>query len=54
MIFSVQNNNLKNSVEFLPDLVQIQTVETVSGVLFGTNGHTNPSVVHGGSDAKGF
>ena len=32
MIFSVQNSNLKYSVEFSPDLVQIQVRETVSGV----------------------
>ena len=32
MIFSVQNSNLKYSEEFLPDLVQIQVRETVSGV----------------------
>ena len=32
MIFSVQNSNLMYSVEFSPDLVQIQVRETVSGV----------------------
>ena len=32
MIFSVQNSNLMFSVEFSPDLVQIQVRETVSGV----------------------
>ena len=32
MIFSVQNSNLIFSVEFSPDLVQIQVRETVSGV----------------------
>ena len=32
MIFSVQNNNLMFSVEFSPDLVQIQVRETVCGV----------------------
>ena len=32
MILSVQNSNLMYSVEFLPDLVQIQVRETVSGV----------------------
>ena len=32
MIFSVQNSNLIYSVEFSPDLVQIQARETVSGV----------------------
>ena len=32
MIFSVQNSNLMYSVEFSPDLVQIQMRETVSGV----------------------
>ena len=32
MIFSLQNSNLKYSVEFSPDLVQIQVRETVSGV----------------------
>ena len=32
MIFSVQNSNLVYSVEFSPDLVQIQVRETVSGV----------------------
>ena len=32
MIFSVQNSNLKYSVEFLPDLVQIQVRKTVSEV----------------------
>ena len=32
MIFSVQNSNLSYSVEFSPDLVQIQVRETVSGV----------------------
>ena len=32
MIFSVQNSNLIYSVEFSPDLVQIQMRETVSGV----------------------
>ena len=32
MIFSVQNSNLKYSVKFSPDLVQIQVRETVSGV----------------------
>ena len=32
MVFSVQNSNLKYSVEFSPDLVQIQVRETVSGV----------------------
>ena len=31
-IFSVQNSNLMYSVEFSPDLVQIQVRETVSGV----------------------
>ena len=33
MIFSVQNSNLMYSVEFSPDLVQIQVRETVSRVL---------------------
>ena len=42
------------SVEFSPDLVQIQVRETVSGVFFGSNGHTHPSLAHGGGDAKGF
>ena len=32
MIFSVQNSNLKYSVDFSPDLVKIQVRETVSGV----------------------
>ena len=32
MIFSVQNSNLMFSVEFSPDLVQIQVPETVSGI----------------------
>ena len=32
MIFSVQNCNLKYSVEFLPDIVQIKVRETVSGI----------------------
>ena len=32
MIFSVQNSNLMYSVEFSPDLEQIQVRETVSGV----------------------
>ena len=32
MIFSVQNSNLMYSVEFSPDLVQIQVREKVSGV----------------------
>ena len=32
MIFSVQNSNLMYSVEFWPDLVQIQVRERVSGV----------------------
>ena len=32
MIFSVQNSNLKYSVEFSPNLVQFQVRETVSGV----------------------
>ena len=32
MIFSVQNSNLVYSVEFSPDLVQIQMRETVCGV----------------------
>ena len=32
MIFSVQNSKLMFSVEFSPDLVQIQVRETVSGV----------------------
>ena len=32
MIFTVQNSNLRYSVEFSPDLVQIQMRETVSGV----------------------
>ena len=32
MIFSVQNSNLTFSVQFWPDLVQIQVRETVSGV----------------------
>ena len=32
MIFSVQNSNLMYSVEFSPDLVQIQVREAVSGV----------------------
>ena len=32
MILSVQNNNLMYSVEFSPDLAQIQVRETVSGV----------------------
>ena len=31
-MFSVQNSNLMYSVEFLPDLVQIQVRETNSGV----------------------
>ena len=47
MIFSVQNSNLMYSVEFSPDLVQIQVRETVSG-------YPNPSLAHGASDAKGF
>ena len=33
MIFSVQNSNLMYSVEFSPDLVQIQVRQTVSGVV---------------------
>ena len=33
MIFSVQNNNLMYSVQFLPDLVQTQTRQTVSAVI---------------------
>ena len=41
------------SVDFSPDLVQIQVRETVSGVFF-LNGQTNPSPAHGGTDAKGF
>ena len=32
MVFSVENSNLMYSVEFSPDLVQIQVRETVSGV----------------------
>ena len=32
MIFSVQNSNLRYSVELSPNLVQIQVRETVSGV----------------------
>ena len=32
MIFSAQNSNLMYSIEFSPDLVQIQVRETVSGV----------------------
>ena len=32
MIFSVQNSNLMYSVAFLPNLVQVQVRETVSGV----------------------
>ena len=32
MIFSVQNSNLMNSVDFWPNLVQIQVREKVSGV----------------------
>ena len=32
MIFSVKNSNLMYSVEFSPDLVQIQVRQTVSGV----------------------
>ena len=54
MIFSVQNSNLMYSVEFLPHLVQIQQRETVSGVFFDIDGHPNPILAHGGSDAKGF
>ena len=34
MILSVQNSNLVNSVEFLPDLVQTQVRETLSGVFW--------------------
>ena len=32
MFFSSQNSNLKSSVEFLPNLVQIQVRKTVSVV----------------------
>ena len=54
MIFSVQNSNLMYTVEFSPDLVQIQARETVSEVFFGTNGHLNLSLALGGGDVKGF
>ena len=53
VIFSLQNSKLKYSVDFLPDLVQIQVRETVSR-FFDTNGHLNASLAHGGSVAKGF
>ena len=32
MIFSVQNSNIMYSIEFRPDLLQIQGRETISGV----------------------
>ena len=35
MIFSVQSSNLLYSIEFSPELVQIQLRETISGVLLG-------------------
>ena len=38
MIFSVQNNNLIISVEFSPDLVQIQVRESVCGVFLARMG----------------
>ena len=38
MIFPLQNINLMFSLELLPDLVQTQVRETVSGIFFGTNG----------------
>ena len=40
-------------VEFLPGLVQIQARETVFGA-FCRKLTPNPSLAHGGSDAKGF
>ena len=54
MIFSVQNSNLMFSVDFSFEIVQVQVRETVSGVIFGTNGHPSPSLAHGGSDVQGF
>ena len=54
MIFSVQISNRMYTLEFSPDLVQIQVRETVSEVFFGANGHLNLSLALGGGDVKGF
>ena len=54
MVFSVQNSNLVYSVDFSPDLVQIQVRQNSLWSFSGTNGQPNISVAHGGSDAKGF
>ena len=52
MTFSVQNSNLMYSVDFSPDLVQIQVRETVSE--FFWHEWTSESMIYGGSDAKGL
>ena len=54
MIFPLQNNNLMFSLELLPDLVQTQVRETISGVSFWYKWSPNPSLAHGGGDAQGF
>ena len=38
MIFSVQNSNIMFSVEFSPDLVQIQVRKTMNGVFLAWMG----------------
>ena len=52
MFFSVQNSNLMYSVDFSPDLVQMQVLETVTGCCLARM--DIPILAHGGSDAKGF
>ena len=54
MIFSVQNSNIMYSVEFRPDRLQNSRARNNLWSFSGTNGHPNPTLAHGGSDAKGF
>ena len=42
------------SVELLPDPVQTQVRETVSGFFFWYKRSSNPRLAHGGCNAKGF
>ena len=56
MIFSVQNSNLMYSVELSPSTISSTNSSARNSLWWfsGTNGRPNPSLAHGGSDAKGF
>ena len=52
MIFSVQNSNLMYRI-FTWSSTNSSATNLVWSI-FGTNGHLNSSLTHGGNDAKGF